>query len=60
VYIRDCEQEELDKFGDGNPVEIRLSDARALIARRLVDSGKGIEEKALRRVGFEVGEFLRK
>jgi HMG box factor len=60
VYIRDCEQEELDKFGNGNPVEIRLSDARALIVRRLVDSGKGIEEKALRRVGFEVEEFLRK
>ncbi len=60
VYIRDCEQEELDKFGEGNPVEIRLRDARALIVRRSANSGKGIEEKALRRVGFEVEEFLRK
>ncbi|KKZ67996.1 hypothetical protein EMCG_06337 [[Emmonsia] crescens] len=59
VFIRDCEKEELDKLG-GNPVEMRLEEARTLVVRRLADSAQGIEEKALRRVGFEVEEFLRR
>ncbi|EGC43237.1 HMG box protein [Histoplasma capsulatum var. duboisii H88] len=59
VLIRDCEKEELDKFG-GNPVEIRLEEARTLVVRQVGNSAQGIEEKALRRVGFEVEEFLRK
>ncbi|KAK2779954.1 hypothetical protein FQN53_001185 [Emmonsiellopsis sp. PD_33] len=61
IYIRDCEKEELEKYG-GNPVEIRLDEARALVVRRVAEAGLGIgiEEKALRRVGFEVEEFLRK
>ncbi|WEW60818.1 slightly ste11-like protein [Emydomyces testavorans] len=60
VYVRDCDEEELTSFGEGNPVEIRLDDARALVVRRLTDSAKPIEEKALRRIGFEVDEFLRR
>ncbi|PGH27255.1 hypothetical protein AJ80_00965 [Polytolypa hystricis UAMH7299] len=61
IYIRDCEKEEAEKFGDGHPVEIRLGDARTLVVRRPVDSaGAAVEEKALRRVAFEVDEFLRK
>ncbi|OAX84824.1 hypothetical protein ACJ72_00816 [Emergomyces africanus] len=59
VFIRDCEKDELDKVG-GNLVEMRLEEARALVVRRLASSAYGIEDKALRRVGFEVEEFLRK
>ncbi|EZF34905.1 hypothetical protein H109_01038 [Trichophyton interdigitale MR816] len=60
VYIRDCDQVELSKYGIGNPVENRLNDVRTLVIRRLAGSTEGIDEKALRRVGFEVKEFLRK
>ncbi|EEP80269.1 predicted protein [Uncinocarpus reesii 1704] len=60
VHIRSCYKEELAEFGEGNPVEIRLDDARALVVRRLSGSPGSIEEKALRRIGFEVEEFLRK
>lgn len=60
VYVRDCEKEEANKFGEGHPVENRLQDARTLVVRRPVNSELGIEEKALRRVGFEVEEFLRR
>jgi HMG box factor len=60
VYTRECEKEELDKYGGGMPVEVRLNDARTLIVRKAIDSRGEIEEKALRRVGFEVEEFLRK
>ncbi|OJD17333.1 hypothetical protein AJ78_02571 [Emergomyces pasteurianus Ep9510] len=59
VFIRDCGKDELDKAG-GNPVEMRLEEARTLVVHRLADSTQGIEDKALRRVGFEVEEFLRK
>ena len=61
ILIRDCEKDEHDKFGGGNPVENRLHDARTLIIRqRAGASAGGVEEKALRRVGFEVEEFLRR
>ncbi|KAL1983038.1 hypothetical protein VTN96DRAFT_521 [Rasamsonia emersonii] len=58
VHIRECDREELDRHGVGNPVEVRLNDARTLIVRRTPDSPKDIEEKALRRVGFEIEDFL--
>lgn len=60
VHIRDCESEEIERHGPGNsnPVEIRLNEARTLIVRRAHDSSKDIEEKALRRVGFEIEDFL--
>ncbi|KAK2731783.1 hypothetical protein FQN57_003172 [Myotisia sp. PD_48] len=59
IYIRDCDQLELNSYGEGNPVENRLNDARTLVVRRLSSTKEEIEEKALRRVGFEVEEYLR-
>ncbi|KAJ9234887.1 transcriptional regulator family: HMG [Paecilomyces variotii] len=58
VHIQECEKEELDRYGGGTPVEVRLSDARMLIVRKGMDFSKDIDEKALRRVGFEVEDFL--
>lgn len=57
VHIRECEREEIERYGN-NPVEVRLHEARTLIVRRLPDPSKDIEEKALRRVGFEIEDFL--
>ncbi|PCH00847.1 High mobility group, superfamily [Penicillium occitanis (nom. inval.)] len=57
VHIRECEREEIERHGN-NPVEVRLHEARTLIVRRLPDPSKDIEEKALRRVGFEIEDFL--
>lgn len=57
VHIRECEREEIERHGN-NPVEVRLHEARTLIVRRLPDPSKDIEEKALRRVGFEIDDFL--
>ena len=63
VYMRDCEKEEVEKYGGGMPVEIRLQDAKTVVVRR-VEGAEGkageVEEKALRRVGFEIDEYLRK
>lgn len=60
VHIRECEREEIESHGPGNPnpVELRLLDARTLIVRRLPGLSKDIEEKALRRVGFEIEDFI--
>ncbi|KAK2768460.1 hypothetical protein FQN54_000315 [Arachnomyces sp. PD_36] len=60
IYIRGCEKDELSKYGGGTPVENRLNDARSLVVRKSSETEGEIEEKALRRVGFEVEEFLRK
>ncbi|PKY02629.1 hypothetical protein P168DRAFT_320184 [Aspergillus campestris IBT 28561] len=57
VYIRDCEREELDRYG-GNPVEVRLQDARTVVLRRAAGSTRDLDEKALKRVGFEIEFFL--
>ncbi|PWY87301.1 HMG box protein [Aspergillus sclerotioniger CBS 115572] len=57
VYIRECEKEELDRLG-GNPVEVRLNDARTIVVRRVTSSPSEIEEKSLKRVGFEIEDFL--
>lgn len=57
VYIRDCEKDELGRYG-GNPVEVRLQDARTVVVRRLAGSQKELEEKALKRVCFEIEDFL--
>ncbi|GES61770.1 HMG box transcriptional regulator [Aspergillus terreus] len=56
VYIRECEKEELDRHG--NPVEVRLQDARTVVVRRAASSPKELEEKVLKRVGFEIEDFL--
>ena len=58
VYIRECEKEEVDRYGGGSPVEVRLQDARTLVVRRAIGSPREIDEKALKRVGFEVEDFL--
>lgn len=57
VYIRECSKEELDRAG-GNPVEVRLQDARTVVIRRVIGSPRELEEKTLRRVGFEIEDFL--
>ncbi|KAI9931339.1 hypothetical protein MW887_011003 [Aspergillus wentii] len=57
VYIRDCEKDELERFG-GNPVEVRLQDARTVVVRRAMGSSREAEEKALKRVGFEIEDYL--
>lgn len=58
VYIRECERDELTRYGGGNPVEVRLNDARTVIVRRPLDSHGELEEKAMKRVGFEVEDYL--
>ena len=57
VYIRECTKDELDRAG-GNPVEIRLQDARTVILRKVAGTSRELEEKALKRVGFEIEDFL--
>ncbi|KAK5801265.1 hypothetical protein VI817_003477 [Penicillium citrinum] len=57
VYIRECSREELERFG-GNAVEMRLQDARTIVIRKVVGSPGLLEEKALKRVGFEIEDFL--
>lgn len=41
----------------GNTVEVKLEDARAVIVRG--EAGGGVAVGALRRVGFEIGEWVR-
>ena len=41
----------------GQAVDVRLEDARAIVLRAL--EGGGVPEGSLRRVGFEVGEWIR-
>ena len=53
IWIRDCSKDEVTK---GMGVEIR-EDVRTLIVRR--DRGEALEGRALRRLGFEVGEAVR-
>ncbi|KAJ5585554.1 High mobility group superfamily [Penicillium hispanicum] len=57
VYIRECSKEELDRAG-GSPVEVRLQDARTVILRKVAGASRELEEKALKRVGFEIEDFL--
>lgn len=57
VYIRECEKDELNQL-KGNPVEMRLHDARTIVVRKAAGSPKGLEEKVMRRVGFEIEDFL--
>ena len=42
--------------GAGTGVEVRLADARAILVR---SGDSGVPDGALRRVGFEVGEWVR-
>ncbi|KAJ5172415.1 High mobility group superfamily [Penicillium capsulatum] len=57
VYIRECSREELDRVG-GNPVEVRLQDARTIVLRKVNGTSRELEERSLKRVGFEIEDFL--
>lgn len=57
VYIRECSREEMDRVG-GNPVEVRLQDARTIVLRKVAGTPRELEEKSLKRVGFEIEDFL--
>lgn len=57
VYVRDCEKEEMERQG-GNAVELRLQEARTIMVRRSPSSTPGFDEKALKRVRFEVEDYL--
>lgn len=57
VYIRECSREEMDRAG-GNPVEVRLQDARTIVLRKVNGTPRELEEKSLKRVGFEIEDFL--
>ncbi|KAJ6101069.1 hypothetical protein N7499_000699 [Penicillium canescens] len=53
VYVRECGKEELDRMG---AVEVRLQDARTVVLRKVI--GRDLEDKVLRRMGFEIEDFL--
>ncbi|CEJ62343.1 Putative Hmg box transcriptional [Penicillium brasilianum] len=59
VYVRECSREEVERVG---AVEVRLGDGRTVVLRRAFGenghSGSGIEEKGLRRLGFEIEDYL--
>ncbi|KAL4872964.1 hypothetical protein BDV12DRAFT_192899 [Aspergillus spectabilis] len=57
IYVRECDVNEMRQVG-GNPVEIRLRDSKTIIVRRPAKSPKELEEKTLKRVGFEIEDFL--
>ncbi|KAL4887053.1 hypothetical protein BJY04DRAFT_177158 [Aspergillus karnatakaensis] len=57
IYVRECDANEMKQVG-GNPVEIRLHDSKTVIVRRPAKSPKELEEKVLKRVGFEIEDFL--
>lgn len=57
VYIRECEKDEMERFA-GSPVEVRLQDARTVVVRRGPGSPKELEEKSMKRVGFEIEDYL--
>ncbi|KAH7061550.1 hypothetical protein B0J12DRAFT_736665 [Macrophomina phaseolina] len=57
IYIKDVSHGELEMAG-GKAVEVREDgQTKCLIVKRV--RGKDIEESALRRLGFEVGELIR-
>lgn len=56
VYVRECSREEVERVGG---VEVRFGDARTVVLRRgFGGSASGIEEKVLRRLGFEIEDYL--
>jgi HMG box factor len=57
IYVRECDVNEMKQVG-GNPVEIRLRDSKTVIVRRPAKSPNQLEEKTLKRVGFEIEDFL--
>lgn len=58
VYVRECGREEVERVG---AVEVRLGDARTVVLRKVIGNGgagAGLEGKALKRMGFEIEDFL--
>ena len=61
IYIRESESEETasNRHGGGlNLVDVHLNDAGTIVVRRPPGSPGNIEEKALKRVGFELVDYL--
>ncbi|KAL4792145.1 hypothetical protein BDV19DRAFT_392482 [Aspergillus venezuelensis] len=56
VYVRECDPQEMKQFG--GPVEIRFRDAKTVVVRRLSNSPKELEEKVLKRLSFEIEDYL--
>jgi HMG box factor, other len=58
ICIRECEREEYERAGG---VEVRLLDANVLVVRVLKEKegNLGFEDRVLRRLGFEVEEWVR-
>lgn len=56
VYIRECEVQEIKQTG--NPVEMRLQDAKTIVVRKPNSSLKELEEKVLKRLGFEIEDYI--
>ncbi|KAL4777958.1 hypothetical protein BJX76DRAFT_352960 [Aspergillus varians] len=56
VYVRECDVQEIKQVG--NPVEIRLQDSKTVVVRKSTNLPKELEEKVLRRVGFEIEDYL--
>ena len=60
IYIRECEHDEFERAGGG--VEVRLQDAGVLVVRvprEKERTSQGFEDRVLRRLGFEVEEWVR-
>lgn len=55
VYVRDCAAEEIARARN---VEV-IEDARAVVVRREKEPGAVVEERNLRRLGFEISEWVR-
>lgn len=54
--MRECSREEVERVG---AVEIRLADFRTVVLRKSYSAGGGgVEEKVLRRMGFEIEDYL--
>jgi HMG box factor len=59
IHIRECDRDEMERHGSGNPVEMRLTEARTLIVRRLTDSSKDLEGKLFDVSDLSWKNFLR-
>ncbi|KAI9892097.1 MAG: hypothetical protein M1814_001803 [Vezdaea aestivalis] len=56
LWVRNCSRAERDQFGD---VEVRREN-KAIVVRACEDDGEIEKETSRRRVGFEIGEYVRR
>lgn len=59
IYVRECERDEYERAGG---VELRLADAGVLVVRVINNKDRmtaSFEDRDLRRLGFEVEEWVR-